>query len=320
MHRLALLIAAQILLLPAAVYACSCGGARSEVEEYTRAAAVFEGRVQRISRLEPWWRYTRRNAAEAIFSWLNLEVPTDSFEAERKQLSEQDRYGLVVTLRVISSSKGVNGNTVDVRTGLWMGDCGYRFERGHVYRVWAYTRTGSDPLATASALATNSCTRTSEISGRGDRFRSNDLFTLAHPLIWTPIVLAGITGLAIGWLAQRLPVRRLAQDVAAWLAASLCGVVLFGVLFPVFAEGGMFAESAIIARAMLATRPQWLDTLMQAAMLFACGLLLSSALGRAARWRVTAGVASAHGLVCGVLGGACTVALSILIRSLAPRP
>lgn len=314
--RLTLLIAAVLLLVPSAALPCQCGYMPEDLY-----AAVFEGRVERISRLEPWWRYTHRNAVVALYDWLNLQSLPDWISTEQQRLEEQDRYGLVVTIRVTSSSKGVTGRTIDVRTGLWMGDCGYRFETGHVYRVWAYRRTASGPLAKASGLETNRCTKTKEISGRVERFRSNDIFTLAYPMIWTPIILAGITGLAIGWLAHRLPVRRLAQDVVAWLAADVCGVVAFGVLFPVFAEGGMFAESTIIAQSMIATgQMRWVESLTQTALLFAFCLVLSAALGLAARSRLTIGVARNHGLVCGLLGGACAVALPILIHSLGGTP
>jgi hypothetical protein len=316
-----LLIAALLLLLPTPAHPCQCGYIGSVAEEHTRAAAVFEGRVERISRLEPWWQYTRRNAADAFVSWLGVEMSSDWFEAERERLREQDGYGLVVTFRVISSSKGVIGKTVDVRTGLWMGDCGYRFETGELYRVIAYKRSWSRDLVKATGLETNRCTRTSGISSRDERFRSNDLFALAYPMIWTPIILAGMTGLVLGWLAQRLPLRRLAQDVVAWLAADLCGVVAFGVLFPVFAEGGMFAESTIIAQSMIATgRTRWAESLTQTALLFACCLVLSAALRLAARSRLTIGIARNHGLVCGLLGGASAVALPILIHSLTGTP
>jgi hypothetical protein len=199
-HRLTLLIAAMLLLVPNGALSCQCGYMPEDLY-----AAVFEGRVERISRLEPWSRYTRRNAVVAVYDWLNLERIPDWVSTEQQRLEEQDRYGLVVTFRVTSSSKGISGRTVNVRTGLWMGDCGYRFETGHVYRVWAYRRTVSGPLAKASGLETNRCTRTSEISGRVERFRSNDVFALAYPLIWTPIILAGMTGLAIGWLAHYEP-------------------------------------------------------------------------------------------------------------------
>ena len=315
-RRLTLLIAALLLLLPSAALPCQCGYSADDLY-----AAVFEGRVERISRLEPWWQYTRRNAVDALVSWLDLGMSTDWFAAERERLLEQDRYGLVVTFRVISSSKGVSGRTIDVRTGLWMGDCGYRFETGQLYRVFAYRRSGSSPLVKATGLETNRCTRTSEISGRVERFRSNDLFALAYPMIWTPTILASMTGLAIGWLAQRLPVRRLAQDVVACLAAAVCGVVAFGVLFPVFAEGGMFAESTIIAQSMIATgQARWVDSLTQTALLFAFCLVLSPVLGMAGRSRLTAGVARNHGLVCGVLGGACAVALPILMHAMGGTP
>jgi hypothetical protein len=162
----------------------------------------------------------------------------------------------------------------------------------------------------ASGLDTSRCTPTREISG-GAEMPSEDLHTRAYPTIWTPILLASMTGLAIGWLAQRLRVRRLAQDAIACLAADVCAVLVFGVLFPVFAEGGVFAESIMAARHWVA--PRWDDSLIQAAVLLAACLALSHALGLAARFRFTAGLARNHGAVFGVLGGAYGVALPMLL-------
>ncbi len=312
--RLTLPIAALLLLLPSAALPCQCG-----VSSEDRYTAVFVGRVERISRLEPWWGYTRRNALTALCGWLNQGLPdsiSTALDAEQQQLVDQDRYGLVVTFRVTSASKGVTGKTIDVRTGLWVGDCGYRFETGQSYRVFAYRRSESSPLVKATGLETNRCTETRKISGGAEKGH-DDLQAAAYPTIWTPMILASLTGLAIGWLAQRLPVRRLAQDIVACLAADVCGVVAFGVLYPVFAEGGMYAESAITAQSMIAVgRLRWVDSLTQTALLLAFCLVLSAALGLAARSRLTTGVARNRGLVCGVLAGACAVILPILYSML----
>jgi hypothetical protein len=312
-HRLTLLTVALLLLIPSAALPCQCG-----VSNDDQADAVFEGRVERISRLEPWWQYTRRNAAYALCAWLDVDwdLMSPAFTAEQERMRQQDRYGLVVTFRVTSFSKGVTGKTIDVRTGLWMGDCGYRFETGESYRVWAYRRTASWPLAKASGLETSRCTNTRKISGGAERSHS-DLLAEAYPVIWTPIILASLTGLALGWLAQRLRVRRLAQDVVATLAASICGLVAFGVLYPVFGEGGMYAEAAITAQSMIAAGPpRWVDSLTQTALLLAFCVALSPVLRLAGRFRLTTGAAKYHGLVCGAFGGAYAVALPVLIAYL----
>ena len=309
-HSLRLLIAAMLLLVPSAALPCQCGDMPEDLY-----AAVFEGRVERISRIEPRWRYMRRGAVLALYDWLNLDRPPDWISAE---LLEQEQYGLNVTFRVTSYSKGVGGKTIDVRTGFWIGDCGYPFETGHVYHVWAYRRTPTRPRFNTSSLETSLCTKTSKVSGRVERRPLDDVQALAYPMFWTPLILASVTGLAIGWLAQRLPVRRLAQDAVAWLAADVCGVVAFGVLFPVLAA--IFAEPPIARPVIPLAHVRWNDSLTQAAALLAFCLVLSPALALAARSKWTAGVARNHGLVCGVLGGACAVALHILMHTLRGTP
>ncbi len=107
-HSLRLLIAATLLLVPSAALPCQCGDMPEDLY-----AAVFEGRVERISRIEPRWRDMRRGAVLALYDWLNLDRPPDWISAE---LLEQEQYGVNVTFRVTSYWKGVGGKTIDVRT------------------------------------------------------------------------------------------------------------------------------------------------------------------------------------------------------------
>ena len=111
-------------------------------EEYPQAAAVCEGRVERISRLEPWWRHTRRDLVSALYDRLGWQPPGWIGEETRTSLAT-GRYGLLVTFRVRAFWKGVSGSSVQVLTGFGHGDCGYPFVSGQEYRVWARMSTGS---------------------------------------------------------------------------------------------------------------------------------------------------------------------------------
>lgn len=58
-----------LLLVPSAALPCQCGDMPEDLY-----AAVFEGRVERISRIEPRWRYMRRGAVLALYDWLNSRL------------------------------------------------------------------------------------------------------------------------------------------------------------------------------------------------------------------------------------------------------
>ena len=84
--------------------------------------------------------------SRAVFSGKVLEVRDDP-----------EGLSLVVRLRVERSWKGSTGREVRIVTGRGGGDCGYRFEVGGSYLVYAY---GSG----AGGLGTNICQRTARLS------------------------------------------------------------------------------------------------------------------------------------------------------------
>ena len=77
---------------------------------------------------------------------------------------------LRVTIRVNKSWKGVLPTEVLLLTGLGRGDCGYPFEVGHNYLIYAYGPDVDD-------LRTNICQRTAPLSAGG-----GDLKTLGRPV------------------------------------------------------------------------------------------------------------------------------------------
>jgi|GEM_PF-3166502 len=112
------------LLAPVAASACSCGGLAG-VQTcflFQEADAVFAGRV----------------TASSI------------------ETSGQPRWShYVVRFAVIEGFSGVTGRTIDIRTGLGRGDCGYRFETGKSYFVYA-SRSKDGVLRTSICTATKS--------------------------------------------------------------------------------------------------------------------------------------------------------------------
>ncbi len=106
MKKLLLAIFVFAALLPVQtqpVYACSCIMPGTPQEEMENASAVFSGRV--------------------------LEI-------------EETGYGYNVTLEVLEAWKGVDETTIQVHTGMGGGDCGFNFEEGKKYIVYASSSEG----------------------------------------------------------------------------------------------------------------------------------------------------------------------------------
>lgn len=102
---------------------CMC--ARNDVRtEFASSDAVFTGRVLAIS--DP--------AVGSSYGW----------------------YPRRVTLRVDRAWKGVESDTVVVRTGMGDADCGFRFRRGASYLVFAGTEDDG-------SLSTGLCDRTTRL-------------------------------------------------------------------------------------------------------------------------------------------------------------
>ena len=86
------------------------------------------------------------NESRAVFSGRVIEVKEDPQAAS-----------VVVRLRVERFWKGSPPGEVSVVTGLGGGDCGYRFEVGQSYLVYAHASGGG-------GLGTNICQRTARLS------------------------------------------------------------------------------------------------------------------------------------------------------------
>ena len=82
---------------------------------------------------------------------------TAVFSAKILIITEQPEAGNVkVKIRLVKSWKGKIFKTLTITTGLGGGDCGYHFEAGKVYLIYAYQDENNK-------LNTNICTRTTGI-------------------------------------------------------------------------------------------------------------------------------------------------------------
>ncbi|HEX8558482.1 MAG TPA: carboxypeptidase-like regulatory domain-containing protein [Pyrinomonadaceae bacterium] len=126
-----------VLLASAArAEACTCGGPGSPCEELGSAAAVFVGTV------------------------------TDVATRPRKPFDESggmDWAPTTVTFAVAEAFHGVSGAEAQVSTGLGGGDCGYGFERGVTYLVYAHRAAKDD-----ARLYTGICSRTRPLAAAAE--------------------------------------------------------------------------------------------------------------------------------------------------------
>ncbi len=85
-----------------------------------------------------------------------LEASTAVFSGKVLDVEDIGVFQRAVTIEVASAWKGVKGKTVTVQTAKHGATCGFGFEKGKSYLVYANeTKQGE-----AKALSTNLCTRT----------------------------------------------------------------------------------------------------------------------------------------------------------------
>jgi hypothetical protein len=119
-----LLTLSWLLGLSQLAYACTCAMPKPPCEEYWQKDAVFVGEV------------TALKAAKDAEGW-------------QKRL---------VTLAITEAFRGVTGKEVTLSTGLSGGDCGFGFQPGGQYLVYAYRNKQSGQLSASS------CSRTRKLA------------------------------------------------------------------------------------------------------------------------------------------------------------
>jgi hypothetical protein len=117
------------------------------VDEFSGSAAVFTGRVIGVS--------SNSNPVISIFARMLAKLGQYPSFFYRYLYSEN-----VVTFEVLKSWKMVNTTRVTVLTGSGGGDCGFSFDIGSVYLVYAYHPYGDQ----ANGLGASTCSRTNEIT------------------------------------------------------------------------------------------------------------------------------------------------------------
>jgi hypothetical protein len=137
MRRL-LLIAFVLLARPISARACSCASYSNPAFEFRRAGAVFTGEVIAID---------GSRTKQTMPAWLGWMYPGPS-------------YGYRVTFSVNRSWKGVTTSKVDVTTGYGGGDCGFLFDVGREYLVYADGDVG--------VLGADICSRTVTVAAASD--------------------------------------------------------------------------------------------------------------------------------------------------------
>lgn len=133
--------------VPSSASACSCMMPSSPAQTFIDYDAVFTGKVVAISaNYSPVISFLDR-----MLSFLNLH-PTYFYT---------DRFwGYDVTLALNKSWKGITTTRVTLHTGSGGGDCGYSFNQGSDYLVYAYRMQNNSD----NDLGVSICSRTTEIS------------------------------------------------------------------------------------------------------------------------------------------------------------
>src|SRR5215470_7448236 len=122
--RMSLLLAALAwVLVPLSAAACDCGYAGAPCKAFEKTPTVFVGRVVKISTID------------------------------LKTASGDDYKDRLVSFEVERNYRGLTTKTAEVLSG-WNSDCGYRFQEGVRYLVYAY------PHSPTAKLTTSICTRT----------------------------------------------------------------------------------------------------------------------------------------------------------------
>src|SRR5262249_12923184 len=138
-----LLILISLLAFEGAVWACTCGGNDGPATARRSATAVFLGTaVERSPR-------TRKEEV-TISSGKN---------AGKKEVLEFEGYSF--TFEIGEAFKGIKGKSVKIATDADGGSCGYYFEVGKEYLVYAYG-------ASEDSLGTSICSRTRPVSNAQD--------------------------------------------------------------------------------------------------------------------------------------------------------
>ncbi len=150
-----LILAALLFLgMPGGLGACLCVGVGSVDEEVRDSDAVFRGQVVEVRPAETRTRRAVRWLGDTYYQYFRS---SEDQLARLRAYSWGPEYGLLVTIQVHRSWKGLEPGRVVLRTGFGQGDCGFRFDEGMTYLVYASVDHSTEMLATSI------CSRTAPI-------------------------------------------------------------------------------------------------------------------------------------------------------------
>lgn len=132
------LIVAFLLIAPIISKACSCIGSGAPCQAYWNTEAVFTGQVTEIA-----------------------DVPAKSATVDMSRLRDSFPKR-TIRFAVSEAFRGISGDSVEVMTGRGGGDCGYNFEKGQNYLVYAYKNLETGELGTGICSRTALLSRATE--------------------------------------------------------------------------------------------------------------------------------------------------------------
>ena len=141
-----LLVSAGAFGFPAALLACSCISPETPQDAVKDAKAVFLGLVEKF---------------EATGEPLVTRPPQALDDYGLTTPYGRDRQ-IVALFRILRTWKGPQQPSLAVLTGAGGGDCGYDFQVGEVYLVYAY-RDNADGLATGICSRTKPAWKTQDV-------------------------------------------------------------------------------------------------------------------------------------------------------------
>jgi hypothetical protein len=143
--------------------ACSCVGPASIAEAWAHSDVVFVGRVISVRDADSPDADSRFGKVGAFVQELWSEITGSEPVAPQPGTS---RYGEVAKFRITETFKGVSGRTVEVHTGYGGGDCGFPFEEGTDYVVFATFQEDKSSHG-RRFVRTGICSRTARTTGNG---------------------------------------------------------------------------------------------------------------------------------------------------------
>lgn len=152
--------------------ACSCIGEQTISEEFKHSDLVVSAKIISRQKIKIW--------SDTSFVKWNYKPGVDTVTFEKYRF-EEEIYGfhqLEYTLVVESAFKGAkSGDTLKIRTGFGHGDCGFEFQVGKQYLIYAISehsvkysqeKLGRSKKELKGIFNTDRCRRTRSIESAGD--------------------------------------------------------------------------------------------------------------------------------------------------------